>query len=190
MMHDRIGTELIHSISCDVIHIRFRGGWWETRVMWLTDWGTVEGREYKIETSSNQSFFYPSNRVKLFNESDFPSVCNTLRFPRYQDIPWYISPYDTIFPTRFFSFRALQYIFFCLIHSFAYQRTTVFTLISMLLFWVKLWIFYQFPWVERKKCLPLFGSPHKHTQEYLFLKASSTVLCSDEVVLNCWLVQE
>jgi hypothetical protein len=114
MMHDGIGAELKHSISCDVIHVRFRGGWRDTRVMWLADWGTMEGRQYKIETASNQSFFHPSNRADRLNESDSPSCLHhpwipmVLRRPLVRPTLWYDIPFMVFF-------LALYNIFFVIV---------------------------------------------------------------------------
>jgi hypothetical protein len=104
-------------------HIRKISGWVMRDRSNVTGWLRVrwKGDSPKSKPLLINHFFHPSNRGKLFNESDSPSVFNTLSFPRYQDIPWYILPYDTIFPPRIFPplrFTIYIYIFFFFIVSF------------------------------------------------------------------------
>jgi hypothetical protein len=103
-----MGTELKHSISCDVIHIRLQSGWSETGNV-----GMMAGRQYKVETASNQSFLYPPRIEQNSWMKVTPPLCPTPFDSRaYQDVPWYFPPYDTISPTdpMFFIFCFAVYL--------------------------------------------------------------------------------
>jgi hypothetical protein len=103
----------------------------------------------------------------------------------YQDVPWYLPPYDTIFPmtpmTSPFCFTMYSFL---LPHAqFAYLRETVITLISLLLRLRQFVNFLSVPKGWGKNCMLIFNSPHKHPREY-FLNISGTVLWSNEITLN------